>query len=53
MTCGQERLEKLGVCSMKHNLAQQADVEKIVSRFSALAPRIVPSQTTVMFNETE
>jgi len=38
-TCGQERLEKLVLCSvepLERDLVQQADVEKIVDRFPAL-----------------
>lgn len=36
-TCGQERLEKLVVCSVERDLVQQADVDKIIDRFSSLA----------------
>jgi len=39
-TCGQERLEKLVLCSVERDLVQKADVEKIVDRFSALTDNL-------------
>lgn len=36
-TCGQQRLEKLIVCSTERDVVQQIDIERIVDRFDALA----------------
>ena len=36
-TCGQQRLEKLVVCSVERDIVQQIDIERVVDRFDALA----------------